>query len=110
MVTLIKHNIREMQFFSAGSFCCLLFFSSVWAGWDPPEKCDFESSSCIWETGEDTTDWKWERSSTSEVGAGLESTNFSVSGERFPTSALRGLQQTERGELRVIIMTIIFNI
>ena len=70
LVTLIKNNIREMQFYSAGSCSSLtknllsfLFFSSVWAGWEPPETCDFESSSCIWETGEgeDTKDWKWER-------------------------------------------------
>ena len=57
-----------MQFYSAGSSSCLtrnllslLLLSPVWAGYEDPEKCDFESSSCIWETGEDPTDWKWER-------------------------------------------------
>ena len=50
-----------MQFYPAGTLLSLLCFSSVWAGWEPPEKCDFEESSCTWEAGQDTTDWKWER-------------------------------------------------
>ena len=54
-----------MQFYSVGSLSrnvlCLLFFSSVWAAGDPSGTCDFEEDSCIWEVGEVSQNWKWER-------------------------------------------------
>ena len=55
-----------MQFYSVGSLSrnvlCLLFFSSVWAAGDPPETCNFEEDSCIWQVADESADWKWWRS------------------------------------------------
>ena len=82
----ITTNFSEMQFYSAGSLSqnvlCLLFFSSVWAGGDPPETCDFEESSCIWEVGGDSSDWKWERSNMKVLSAVGRIIKIIVSGER----------------------------